>query len=177
MQIEFERTEEDMIQFNLFHLSHSPSIKQQIFITQIVMAVLVFILPIGVSLFRSNDLSFSDYLVGAIFSIAIYFAWPYMYRTAAIRGVKRLLKEGNNKSLLGPNIISLLPEGIFGKSPARESKLNWSSIDKILQNDKYIFIYLGAINALVIPKNAFASDLQRKEFLNYLDSHIVHESS
>jgi len=176
MNIEFERTQEDLIAFNLFHISHSPSIQRQVLIMQITMAALIFVLSMSITFMRVRYLSLSSYIVGAVFSVVAYFVWPYIYKWSVIRQAQKMLKEGNNKSLLGTTIMSLSSDGIFYKMLASESKLNWSSVDKVLQNDKYLFIYIGAVNALVIPKNAFTSNRQQKEFLDYVNSNAVQET-
>lgn len=170
MKIEFERTQEDFLEFNLFHISHSPTIRRQVLLNQVAMGVLIFVGSIGGIFLSVGYLPTSIYIVAPVVSILASFAYPYIYRRSVIRQAQKLLKEGSNKSLLGHHEISLSSDGIFYKSLAGETKLNWQSVEKVLQNDKYIFMYIGAINALVVPKSAFASSHQQKEFLDYVNS-------
>jgi hypothetical protein len=172
MNIGFERIQEDFLEFNLFHISHSPTIRRQVLLTQIVMGVLIFVGSTSGIFLSLGYLSLSIYIVVAIVSILATFAYPYIYRRSAISQAQKMLKEGSNKSLLGRHEISLSSDGIIYKTFAGESKLNWQSVEKVLQNDKYVFIYIGAINALVVPKNTFASSGQQKEFLDYVNSNV-----
>ena len=171
--ITFERTQEDLIEFNLFHISHSPTIRRQVLLTQIVMGVLIFVGSTSAIFLRLGYLSLSIFIFVAVVSILGSFVYPYIYRRSAISQAQKLLKEGSNKSLLGYHEISLSSDGIIAKTLAGESKLNWASVEKVIENDKYIFIYIGAINAVVVPKNAFASNHQQKEFLDFINSNTA----
>jgi len=173
MEIEFKRTEEDFVEFNLFHISNSPSIKKQILWTRIILAIMPFVF---IFVFYKN-ISITDYAIQTIIALVLVFSYPSIYRSSSKSQTRKSLKEGNNKSLLGHNTIELTPEGILGKSLAGESKINWSSVDKISQNDKYIFIYIGTVNALVIPKHAFSSNAEQKEFIDYINSNKGEKAS
>jgi len=173
MEIEFERTEEDYVKFNLHHISNSPSIKRQILWTQIILAVFPF-----ASIYIATDyFSFFDFLIALIIAGVFSFSYPFFYRSYMKWQTRKFLKEGNNKSLLGRNTIELTPEGILGKSLAGESKINWPSVDKVRQNDETIFIYIGAVNAIVIPKHIYSSSAEQKEFIDYLNSNSLNKSS
>ena len=173
MEIQFERTEEDFVEFNLFHISNSPSIKKQILWTRIIMAIMPFVF---LFVFYKN-ISITDYLIATIIALVFVFSYPSIYRSSSKSQTRKFLKEGNNKSLLGHNTIELTPEGILGKSLSGESKINWSSVDKIRQNDEFIFIYIGTINALVIPKHAFSSTAKQKDFIDYINSNTGEKAS
>ena len=134
------------------------------------MALLIFVMSMSVVYLRTRYLLAISYVIGAVFSVGACLIYPYIYRKNVIRQARKLFKEGSNKSLIGRQEMRLSPDGIHYKTVASESNLNWSSIDKVLQNDKYIFMYIGAINALVVPKSAFASSRQQKEFLDYVNS-------
>ncbi|MFN8387301.1 MAG: YcxB family protein [Anaerolineales bacterium] len=172
MDIEFERTEEDMVEFNLFHINHSPTIKRQLFAAQITMAVLIFIASMYIVYLQTRYLPVISYVAGAVLSIGVGLIYPYIYKQRTIKQARKLFREGSNKSLLGRHEMQLSPDGIRYKTIASESKTNWSSIEKVLQNDKFIFMYIGAINAFVVPKSAFASSEKQKEFLDYVNSNV-----
>jgi hypothetical protein len=102
--------------------------------------------------------------------IIFVFYLPF-YRWINTRQARKLLKEGDNKAVLGHHELSLSPEGIFVRTQTSESKTSWSAITKVLQNDQYVFLYVSSINAFVIPKKAFANESTLQEFLDYIDTH------
>lgn len=171
--IEYERTVEDIIEFNLFHMSHSPSIRRQALFVQVVVALLVFIvsLAIGYSLnLGQRVLTYFDYVLFLVLSTASFFMFPYLNRAEIIRGFRKATNDGDNKAILGHQTVSLTPDHIFVKTQGTESKYTWASINKIAQNDKYIFLYISSINAIVIPKT-FSTPSSLQEFVNYINVH------
>lgn len=175
--IEHERTVEDLIEFSLFHVAHSPSFQRQILSWQIAMALLTTILSLSVNYLLYRQFAFTPipFIVSILAGALVFFIYPYLNRKSMIGRLKQMLSEGNNKTMLGNQVITTSPEGIFCKSQAGESKLNWSSIDKVMQNEKYIFLYISSTNAFVIPTNAFATENQRQEFLSYIKAHMEHK--
>ncbi len=170
--VEFERTVEDIIEFNLFHMSHSPSIRRQALFAQIAVAVLVFIVSLAVGSLLNLDkrtLTYFDYELFLVLSVASFFIFPYLNKAEVIRGLRKATTEGDNKALLGHQTISLSPDHILVKTQNSESKYTWASINKIVQSDKYIFLYISSISAIAIPGKAFSTENELQEFANYLD--------
>ncbi len=173
MIVEYERTVEDIIEFNLFHMSHSPSIRKQTLITQIIVAVLVFIgsLVIGYLFHQETKaLTSFDYIVALVVSISCFYAVPPFNRAEVRRGFRKATSEGDNKAILGRHTVSLTKDNIFIKTQVGESKYIWSSINKVMQNDKYVFLYVSSINAIMIPVEAFTSNRSLLEFLDYVNT-------
>ena len=172
--IEFERTIEDIIEFNLFHMKNSPSIRRQALITQVAAAALAVMVSLSTGYLLGIDKKAGTgflYVLTLVLSIAAFFVVPFLSRAEVINGFRKATKEGDNKAILGNQTISLTPDNIFVKTPAGESKYTWAVIDKIVQNDKYIFLYISSINAIVIPRKAFSTDSSLQEFVDYLNLH------
>jgi hypothetical protein len=185
MNIEFERTIDDLIDFNLFHITHSATIKQQRFLSQVLTGVFVAVLIFGffyllfgvldsifgVFYLRQPGIIYFILIISLLFGAYGFIRFPSINRQQTIRKIEKMLNEENNKEMLGLQVLSLSPEGIFSKSQAGESKVNWSAISRIAQNDKHLFLYLGSVNALVIPKSCFKSEKEQQDFLEYVNTH------
>jgi len=55
-------------------------------------------------------------------------------------------------------------EGFIEKNKAGESKVSWSSIESVGENENYYFLFLGRMNAHVLPKGSFPDEASREEF-------------
>jgi hypothetical protein len=174
--IEFERKLDDMIQFNLFHLAHSPSSQRQIWIMRFLTALLVFPLIQSLIYLANHSLNLSDYVISFLCGILMFIGYPYINQAFTVRSLRKMLGEGENTTMLGRCTISLTPEGIFSKTANSEGKLNWTTVQKTVQNDHYIFMYTGAVNAIVIPKKAFATDKSQEEFLDYVSANVKNKN-
>ena len=147
--VEYERTLEDIIEFNLFHRANSPGLRRRELVTEVVVALLVFIgsLTAGYMLnFDKRVITGFSFVLALLLSFLPFFIFPYVNRADLIQQLRKLTKEGDNRAILGRQTISLTPDNIVVKAQRLESKCMWDSIDKIAQNDKYIFIYISSIN-------------------------------
>jgi len=171
MNIEFERTVDDLTEFNVFHLANSSSMKRQLFATQLLLSMLIPFVLIGIPYLGGQDISTFRIIYGMLAGVLMFVLFPYINRKATISRTKKVYSEGNNQAMLGHQAISLSPEGILGKNQAGESKINWSAVSELAQNEKYYFLYIGSVNAIVIPKNCFHSPEEEKAFLEYINAH------
>jgi hypothetical protein len=170
--LEFERTIEDLIDFNMFHMAHSPSIKRQYWNTRIWTTILVTLLLLSVIFLLTHSLSTFDYVYSFLGSALIFWGYPYGYKREMIHRLYKLLGEGENESVLGSCTITLSPDGIYTKTEKSEGKINWSAVIKTVQSEKHIFLYIGSVNAFVIPKAAFANNKTKQEFLDYVSANV-----
>ncbi len=171
MNIEIERTIQDVIDFNLFHMAHSPSIKRQLLLMQVLTGLLVIPLAFGIFYLVYHSINAFAVVVSVLAGVLAFALYPQSNRKSTIGRIRKMLSEGGNTALLGHQVISLSPEGIFVKNQAVESKIAWSTVGKIAENDKYVYLYTSSINALVIPKKCFQSDKEKQEFFEYVDTY------
>nr|WP_272507525.1 YcxB family protein [Clostridium aestuarii] len=84
-----------------------------------------------------------------------------------------MFNEGKNVNILGSRSLSVTEEGITSVNNSGESKTNWSSVEKITETKKHIYIYISAINAYIIPVRAFKNENEKGEFLNILKQYTT----
>lgn len=171
MDIEYEFTPEDYIQFCLFSISNSPTSKRHMLVSQ-----LIFFLIGCVMYMESNNFDLDSFGIGIIWGVIMFWVYPYISRFFYIRQIKGKLSESENKPFIGPQATSLSTEGIIERSQGVETKISWSSIQKIIQNDDYVFISLNAFQTSVIPKRAFPTESSLQEFLDYINARVETES-
>jgi hypothetical protein len=171
MNIEFERTIQDVIDFNLFHMAHSSTIKRQLLLMQVLTGLLVIPLVFSIFYLLYHSIDAFAIIVSVLAGVIAFALYPQSNRKSTIKRIRKVLSEGNNNALLGRQVVSLSPEGVFIKNQAAESKFIWSAVDKIAENDKHVYLYTSSINALVIPKNCFQSEKEKQEFLEYINKY------
>lgn len=66
-----------------------------------------------------------------------------------------MFREGKNVDLLGEHQMEMTDEGIEDKTSKSETKLNWSGIEKLQENDQYFFLYNSSVSAYIFPKRDF----------------------
>ena len=69
-----------------------------------------------------------------------------------------------NKPLFCDKTITLGEETFIGESQYGKSEIRWAMVQKLARTRRYIFIYLGQENAVVLPRRAFESSTQWDTF-------------
>lgn len=164
LEIEYEITLDDLYAFQWRANSRSPIVKRAsrktyiyLFLTFLIFALLPSITSDGFVISRANF-----WWIVIVFPLTAFMTW-YLTRRQTRRAILELLKkEKPGKGQLGSHKISLNDQGLVESTAVGESRTSWAGVDRIEQNQEYIFIYTAPGAAHVIPKRAFNS-LQEAE--------------
>ncbi len=167
MTIEYELTTQDFMDFNLYHYHHSASMKRNLLITRTAIPVL-FLLVVLLQSHGSKDPDWYGITMAIVFSILWIVLYPKYLDRAIRRNLTKMMKEGKSEGLLGHRELSVTPESIVSKTITGEARSN--IIEKIDETDRYLFIYINAVSAHVIPKSVFKSAQDQREFLGIASS-------
>ena len=66
-----------------------------------------------------------------------------------------MIEEGKNKELNTNVNINVSEEKIIIQAENSNSTIKWDLVEKIVTYNDYIFIYISAIKAIIIPKKYF----------------------
>jgi hypothetical protein len=172
MHIEFANTLDDIRAFTVYHYQHSPTVRRQKLIGQIVYTIvcvgaysLVVLLLTGNRLATSPTTAAIYAGVGLIMAVVVFFRFRSRFEGTLTRNAEKLYKEGKNVGLFESRTITLDADGVRHESPASNSFTRWSSIEKVAVTADYLFIYYSALTALVIPRRAFADDAHWQDYV------------
>lgn len=158
---------DDLIHFNIFHFNNSPTFKKTKnsikFGFPLFFIAIIFILPL-------NDFFtwISKILFGIIFFTLFVLLYPKILYHNLRKQTKKFLNEGENKGVLGRHHLSFSEQGIVEKTEYGEDKVTWRTINKIIADKNYIYIYKSSTMAYVIPQNAFMDIHTQRTFFNAL---------
>ena len=151
MNIHYELTEEDYINFNLYHIKHSKMGKRSLLLQRIVTPFLYIIVAYLFSMIGNLPflpLFITFFIVSALWVI---FYPKYFYRLIA-RNAKKMIKEGKNDDLLGKHQLKMTEEGLVDTTANKETKVTWTGITAIQEDDGYFFLYNSSVSAYILPK-------------------------
>jgi hypothetical protein len=171
MEIEYDRTPDDLIAFNLYHLHNTPNLKRQIRTSMglyviLIASILLIIFAAGNKVLLCIFFTFS--IIGGI---GLFLSLPRYYDQQTVKLTKRLLAEGRNEGLIGHTKVILTPEAIVGQTSRGEEKLFWHSVNQVVETATCIYIYVSSMSAYIIPRRAFSSDEQRLNFISLVNQY------
>jgi hypothetical protein len=78
---------------------------------------------------------------------------------------------GKNRDIIGWHRLTLDKDGLFEESEGGSQYTKYSCLERIVETDTFVYLYLNAIQAHVIPRaHLSAGDLTA--FLNALREHL-----
>ncbi len=167
MKIEVENTLEDFVLFNHFHFANSPSFRQSSIIMRYGVSGIILLLPL---ILLGTEYFATAVAVGAVVGIAYFFLWPGTMRKSVEGRVRKMYAEDNNKGSLGRHLMEFSDDGIFVENEYQELKVRWNSINKIVSDERNIYVYNSAVTAFVIPKRFFKSDADVTRFVDRIQA-------
>jgi hypothetical protein len=73
-------------------------------------------------------------------------------------------REKPGKGQLGRHTVALGDDGVIETTATGETRTTWAGVDRVEDDDRYIFVYTSSMGAHVIPRRAFAGN-DADEFL------------
>lgn len=170
MEIEYELTLDDLLEYNVYHWQHSPSIRRSLTIGHCGLAVVIACITIylGYPNFKyqtSLTLKLLPMLPGVIIVVCDLLFFEKVFWLRSRKNAERLYKEGKLKDTIGKKYLTLTQDEIIGKSTSSEIKTKWSGVEKVVDTDRQILIYFAALNAYLIPKRTFPDKAKCSEFI------------
>lgn len=171
MEIKYELTKDDFLEFNLYHAENSKTVKKTLNIQRYIISIIFIFAAIVMSSYLDIPYSFTIPFYLVVFLIWVLF-YPKYFKWHIKRNVSKMLDEGKNKGIIGEQSLSISNEGIISISEVGEMKNNWSSVEKIVKTDKIILIYISSISAYIIPIKAFNNEEEVNSFISYVNKYI-----
>ncbi len=167
MTIEFEQTLDDILALQDFHVRQQARMSRQAWlVARVMVAALSVILAGGIYLtWPDGDdtmfIVFSGSLLALLFLVFYYSVYQ---RWNVRRWTIKQFQQGRNLNLTGHRRITITPEFLIMASPLTQSACRWLGVEKILQDEYAIYVYVSTMNAHVLPRRAFNSDRHYQEF-------------
>lgn len=170
MEVTYHLTEEDYLQFNRFHIRNSKTFKRALVIQRVTGPIIFLLMAF---IFSSiGNLSFATLLVPFIILSVLWIVfYPKYFYASVIRNTKKVIKEGKTGGdLLGKHQMILNETGIIDLTENGETKVVWSGILELKEDEYNIYVYNSSVSAYILPKR----DLNNvAEVWDYLRANIT----
>jgi len=165
MTLRFNVTENDYLQFNIFHNKHSPTVRRTLLLLRFLLPVMLISFT-----FLSGRLSTINLISIAIISVIWFCVTPALFLCSIKRSVRRLMKEGKCNEFVGERTVIFSEASIRLEAETRTVETSFSAVERIVSDDERFYIYIGAISAYIIPFSAFATKAEKAEFEAFINA-------
>lgn len=153
MSIRYNLTLDDYVAFTDHHYQQAPSQRTQrsrmkwgCFTT----AFMLMLLTLAVDMSR-GVISLWPVILLCIAVSALLFTNRY-FQNAIRRQARRLYADGSGRGTLGDHELEIHADGIVDRTHYSEIKAYWRGIDRVEENPDYVFVYIGSMQAIIIPR-------------------------
>jgi hypothetical protein len=165
VRIDYELTIDDFVAFNIFAQHGIPVIKRQrlgahaVFVTIILLAIMELV-------FGTNPVV--RVVASAIAcGVSVIFIHALMFNTYAIKKlIRKKIAQGMYGTSLGRQSLEVTADFYIHTKQFQETRGSWQSIETIRTTTDYAYLSYDELHALIVPKRAFASELEWHSFLN-----------
>ena len=164
MEIRYSLTEEDYLNFNMFHIKNSKTTKRALNMQRFLMPIIFIVLSYVLS--KVGNMSFFGLFIALlIVSILWIIFYPRYFYSYVFRNTKKMIKEGKNDGLLGEHLMILSEEGIIDSNSNGETKVTWSGIKTFKEDEHNIYLYNSSVSAYILPKRELNNIDEMKTYL------------
>jgi len=161
MQVTFGVSVHDIVAHALYQAEHSKAHRRDRAAQEWIIALLLgFFLLLGV-INRDVGLVVFSLLMGGIALVVI----PRSHGWVVARMTRAMMKEGENRGILGKHTLEITPEAVVDTTQYTSSKVLWSAVEGIDTTEEYAFIHTGAKGGHVIPKRVFLDEAHFEQFV------------
>lgn len=86
-------------------------------------------------------------LLGGGFWYLLNRVWPSLAQGA--------VKRSAQKGMFTDTAITLREDALYVKTSEGEGRMPWNSVDRAEEDEGYIYLFMGGLNAFIIPKRGF----------------------
>lgn len=150
MKIEFNFEMSDWVEFQRNYLENSASMRKMKIVVTVLFPFLC--LMIGLVEYLRDDLTYIGVSILILFSVLWVIIYPKKFVSTMLKRSEKLLNNEDNNGYLGPHSVEFNESGMTHKAPESESTIKWIGIKRVLENEKYYFLYNTSVSTLIIPK-------------------------
>lgn len=164
MELRYTVTENDYIQYNLYHHAHSPSTRRTVAIFRFGVPVILVILSL-LTIRHHNLFAWLPAIILAVLWLALT---PGFFRRSIAKNVKKLMYEGRYSEFIGDFTVTLLDDTIRYAGNGQTMETAYNRVERVEHDAERLYIYIGSLSAIIIPLRDFKDEAEKQAFLNLL---------
>lgn len=172
MEITFHVTEQDYIDFNKYQLLHSAAGKKNLLIIRFLPLLFsVFLFLIMLMAGTGTGLLVTEAVVLGIISVLSFFFSERFVLKGMDKTIEKLKKDGKLPYSTDGRLI-FTEEYIQEITAASETKVFYTSIEKVCVSEHIIYLFFSSAQAFLIPDSCFTGNGQKEQLLQFLQTKV-----
>jgi hypothetical protein len=164
MNITYRMTPDDLIAFNIYSASNSPTIRAQHRNSRIIATIIPAVLILILTDYSNETINIYTFLFPLLASIVTFFVYNPIANHNQRKVLDKVIKSESSKQFFAERTVTLYPEHIQTISEMEENTMQWGTIKDVKIVPDYVYLFIDTVHAIIIPKRAFPNELAFEEF-------------
>lgn len=169
MKIIYTITNEDIVKFNIQHLSKLSRIKRVQKKNKVIISSLYIAIAIAWFICKPSHWPMAWILL--FLGTLWYFFYPKVWERRMVKKINKIFKDKPCKA----QELEFRPNGIWAKSDSYRGEIPWNAIERVVENKNYLFLYLSEEDAIIIPRSEVESGVDWEELLDCIKEFFERE--
>lgn len=172
MELHYEITEQDFIDYNLYFIAHDAMTQKTIRRMSTLTAVLVLVGGTAL-MYLLDTLSPVSVSMYVVLAAVCFFGCPVWFTHKARKNVHRTIERASNRHICGPKTLRLTDTGVQLVGESEDSSYPYAAFQRVITAEKQVYLYLDDLSALIVPRRAFPDEEARRTFVRMLEGRIT----
>jgi hypothetical protein len=176
LTVNYSITKEDYCHYYTFVVWEAPQNRKkrtQYYLKQLIPLVFFALAFYYTGLFRRDSLFI---LVIAGFMLLISALSLFGVKSNITRQADKIVSNPDNQSIFLPGTLTASDTGLTIRNEIAESKYQWKGFIRKQESAQYYFLFLSAIQGVIIPKRIFNTADEKSQFEKLLQQHLSFEA-
>lgn len=99
-----------------------------------------------------------------VIGLSLLSVYPFIMRFSLARQLRRALRDGDWRSVLGRHVLTLSPEGIREETDAGDTFCRWQAVTDVFSSHDLIVFQISPGSGYLVPTRSFAGREARSAF-------------
>lgn len=153
-RLEYELTNDDYLAFNRHLARTSPTVLAQVERARRVVVASAVGIGLAVLWLATRELILSV-VATAIATAVMWLTWTALHHRNMDAQLRRMARKGD-LGRLGPTVLTWDDRRITESATASQAIVGWQRVQRVEETEQHLFLMLGDLEALVVPKRAGA---------------------
>ena len=157
MKLKYSLETKDYVNFNLYHIEYTDSIKAKLKKQRISGTLLLVIIGL-IALYFAKNSQLTVALVAFGIAGYWYINFPKSAKSRVVKSTEKAIKDGKLGDLFREVTIEINENGISESLDESSNSSDWSVINQVVEINDYFYYFLENNNAIVVPKRLLSED-------------------
>lgn len=164
MEINYHLTEEDYLNFNMYHVKNSKTAMKSLNLQRILGSIFFIVFAYLFTIIAETENS-GLLIVFIIVGVLWFIFYPKYFYAHVKRQTKKMIQEGKNGGLLGEHHLVMNKAGILETTSSGETKVSWAGLKKFAEDEDNFYLYNSGFSALILPKRDVTNEQEVRTYI------------